>query len=59
MDRMALVTQPAEQCGDQFLVSEEGIPAIIFEVGCYYRCLFAIAFFHQFEKDVRLLWAEI
>jgi hypothetical protein len=56
---VALVPQATEHCRDEIFVAKERIPAIILEIRGYDCRFLPIPFFHQFEKDVRLLRAEI
>ena len=58
-DRRAAVAQAIEQGADHLLVTEEGVPVVVLEVGGDDGRPLAVALLHQLEEDVGLLGAEV
>src|SRR5690606_13940702 len=58
-DGVAVVADAAEQGIAESLVAEEVLPLVVVKVGGDDCSLSAVAFLHQAEEDVGLLWAEI
>ena len=56
---LALVSQAAEQGLSEVFVAKQARPLVIFKVRCNQRGLAAAAFFHEFEKNIRLLGAQV
>ena len=58
-DRVALMAQPTEERVDERFVTEKRLPLGIIQIGRDNRGPPAVAFLHQFEKDVGLFGLEI
>src|SRR5581483_4744151 len=56
---MTVVPQAAQQSIDHRLVAEEVGPLVVVQVRCNDCWMLAVAFLHQLEKDVGLLWFQI
>jgi len=59
VNRLALVSQAAEQGLGQVFIAEQARPLVVFKVRGDEYSLAAVALFHQFEKDIRLLRTQI
>ena len=58
-DRVALMAQPTEERVDEGFIAEKRLPFGVVQVGRDNRGFSAVAFLHQFEKDVRLFGFQI
>jgi hypothetical protein len=58
-DGMALMPQPTEKGLDEGFVAEKRLPLGVVQVRSDNRGLSAVAFLHQFEKDIGLLGFQI
>ncbi len=59
VNRLALVSQAAEQGLGQVFIAEQACPLVVLKVRGDECGLAAVALFHQFEKNVRLLGTQI